>query len=81
MVWEFESCDNFWSLEYYDCCYTKHEIVQHSKYKFVIPSSKVEFVLPHQIASLTWGGAKVGPSRKEELWLSGTPRRAVVAFA
>lgn len=34
----------------------------------------LEFVLPHQIASLMRGGAKAGPWRKDELCPSGTPR-------
>lgn len=36
--------------------------LMHSKNKnFVVPSSVVELVLPHQIASLMRGGAKAGP--------------------
>lgn len=40
-----------------------------------LPSSVVEFVLPHQMASLIRGGANAGPWRKEELCPKGTPRR------
>ena len=41
--------------------------------KILLPSSVLEFVLPHQIASLMRGGAKAGPCRKDELWPKGTP--------
>ena len=46
----------------------------------LVPSSVVELVLPHQIASLIRGGAKAGPCRKEELCPSGTPRSDVEAL-
>lgn len=42
---------------------------------YALPSSVVEFVLPHQMASLIRGGANAGPWRKEELCPKGTPRR------
>jgi len=32
-----------------------------------LPSSVLEFVLPHQMASLMRGGANAGPCRKDEL--------------
>lgn len=32
-----------------------------------VPSSVLEFVLPHQMASLMRGGANAGPCKKDEL--------------
>jgi hypothetical protein len=46
-----------------------------------IPSSVVEFVLPHQMASLMRGGANAGPWRNDELCPKGTPRSDEVATA
>jgi hypothetical protein len=45
-----------------------------------IPSSVLELVLPHQMASLMRGGANAGPCRNDELCPSGTPRRDAEAF-
>lgn len=44
-----------------------------------LPSSVVEFVLPHHMASLIRGGANAGPWRNEELCPKGTPIRDVEA--
>ena len=46
-----------------------------------LPSSVVEFALPHQIPSQMKGGANEGPSRNNELCPKGTPRRVEVATA
>lgn len=42
---------------------------------YTLPSSVLEFVLPHHMASLIRGGANAGPWRNEELCPKGTPRR------
>lgn len=49
--------------------------------KVKVPSSVVELVLPHQMASLIRGGANAGPWRNDELCPKGTPRSDVDATA
>jgi hypothetical protein len=45
-----------------------------------VPSSVLELVLPHQMASLIRGGANAGPCKNDELWPRGTPKRHAEAF-
>ncbi|CAI0452586.1 unnamed protein product [Linum tenue] len=47
----------------------------------ILPSSVVELVLPHHIASRMRGGAKAGPCRNEELCPNGIPSNELVATA
>lgn len=60
---------SFWAIQKFQ---TDIACLKLSEY---LPSSVVEFVLPHHIASLIRGGAKAGPWRNEELCPSGTPSK------
>jgi hypothetical protein len=45
-----------------------------------LPSSVLELVLPHQMASLMRGGANAGPCKKDELCPRGTPKSVAEAL-